>query len=239
MTARRKTETMGPLVDMETITMMRSRRNAVMISRKAADTARSNLHHHHHQAATQMTPEMMDQKDAEAEAAAGEAEIRLRLRADMAKIRLIALSLRVMRETGSTPTKKRGVMRRMKFMWVQNVLAHESAEQSSQPTLVSRSTYSHMTVRPAQTPGSRITSRPAASPKAEIVWSQSDISHSCCGRRVDLGSMSYPKTPSTIGMICKVRSSEISKGPTGDRSEERRVGKECLRLCRSRWSPYH
>ena len=24
-----------------------------------------------------------------------------------------------------------------------------------------------------------------------------------------------------------------------NRSEERRVGKECLRLCRSRWSPYH
>ena len=23
------------------------------------------------------------------------------------------------------------------------------------------------------------------------------------------------------------------------RSEERRVGKECVRLCRSRWSPYH
>ena len=28
--------------------------------------------------------------------------------------------------------------------------------------------------------------------------------------------------------------------PVGpQRSEERRVGKECLRLCRSRWSPYH
>ena len=26
---------------------------------------------------------------------------------------------------------------------------------------------------------------------------------------------------------------------TRERSEERRVGKECLRLCRSRWSPYH
>ena len=26
---------------------------------------------------------------------------------------------------------------------------------------------------------------------------------------------------------------------SGLRSEERRVGKECLRLCRSRWSPYH
>jgi CheY-like chemotaxis protein len=25
----------------------------------------------------------------------------------------------------------------------------------------------------------------------------------------------------------------------GFRSEERRVGKECRRLCRSRWSPYH
>ena len=28
-------------------------------------------------------------------------------------------------------------------------------------------------------------------------------------------------------------------GESGARSEERRVGKECLRLCRSRWSPYH
>ena len=27
--------------------------------------------------------------------------------------------------------------------------------------------------------------------------------------------------------------------PGDYRSEERRVGKECLRLCRSRWSPYH
>ena len=27
--------------------------------------------------------------------------------------------------------------------------------------------------------------------------------------------------------------------PEGDRSEERRVGKECLHACRSRWSPYH
>src|SRR3546814_18845247 len=25
----------------------------------------------------------------------------------------------------------------------------------------------------------------------------------------------------------------------GDRSEERRVGKECASTCRSRWSPYH
>ena len=31
----------------------------------------------------------------------------------------------------------------------------------------------------------------------------------------------------------------ILLGQIGFRSEERRVGKECLRLCRSRWSPYH
>ena len=28
-------------------------------------------------------------------------------------------------------------------------------------------------------------------------------------------------------------------GCFADRSEERRVGKECASMCRSRWSPYH
>ena len=28
-------------------------------------------------------------------------------------------------------------------------------------------------------------------------------------------------------------------GQSNDRSEERRVGKECAITCRSRWSPYH
>ena len=31
----------------------------------------------------------------------------------------------------------------------------------------------------------------------------------------------------------------LAASPRSARSEERRVGKECLRLCRSRWSPYH
>src|SRR3546814_15371008 len=30
-----------------------------------------------------------------------------------------------------------------------------------------------------------------------------------------------------------------SAGQISMRSEERRVGKECVRTCRSRWSPYH
>src|SRR3546814_20707725 len=35
------------------------------------------------------------------------------------------------------------------------------------------------------------------------------------------------------------RSSPQQGVPHPDRSEERRVGKECVRTCRSRWSPYH
>ena len=31
----------------------------------------------------------------------------------------------------------------------------------------------------------------------------------------------------------------IIAGAGGARSEERRVGKECASMCRSRWSPYH
>src|SRR3546814_12120127 len=30
-----------------------------------------------------------------------------------------------------------------------------------------------------------------------------------------------------------------AEGRTAERSEERRVGKECVSTCRSRWSPYH
>src|SRR3546814_3993082 len=32
---------------------------------------------------------------------------------------------------------------------------------------------------------------------------------------------------------------QLLKGDFSGRSEERRVGKECVSTCRSRWSPYH
>src|SRR3546814_1863260 len=32
---------------------------------------------------------------------------------------------------------------------------------------------------------------------------------------------------------------EMANGTVEERSEERRVGKECVSTCRSRWSPYH
>src|SRR3546814_17127494 len=39
-----------------------------------------------------------------------------------------------------------------------------------------------------------------------------------------------------IGVMFK---DTLSISPDGIRSEERRVGKECVSTCRSRWSPYH
>ena len=44
----------------------------------------------------------------------------------------------------------------------------------------------------------------------------------------------------TAGYPLEVQGSGRTDGGVhAKRSEERRVGKECLRLCRSRWSPYH
>src|SRR3546814_8210902 len=37
----------------------------------------------------------------------------------------------------------------------------------------------------------------------------------------------------------KVKTIMVDEGPTLKRSEERRVGKECVSTCRSRWSPDH
>src|SRR3546814_3727853 len=42
--------------------------------------------------------------------------------------------------------------------------------------------------------------------------------------------------------VCRERGQRACTGAdaaAGNRSEERRVGKECVSTCRSRWSPYH
>ena len=41
------------------------------------------------------------------------------------------------------------------------------------------------------------------------------------------------------GYVTSADSFTDEEGRGGIRSEERRVGKECLHACRSRWSPYH
>src|SRR3546814_21061384 len=45
--------------------------------------------------------------------------------------------------------------------------------------------------------------------------------------------------PSACGNRSFVRSRPTSNALIYRRSEERRVGKECVSTCRSRWSPYH
>ena len=41
-----------------------------------------------------------------------------------------------------------------------------------------------------------------------------------------------------LGRLTKDPELRFAAG-SGMRSEERRVGKECASMCRSRWSPYH
>src|SRR3546814_17425664 len=44
---------------------------------------------------------------------------------------------------------------------------------------------------------------------------------------------------SMIGMAIWALIGEVIAGESLQRSEERRVGKECVSTCRFRWSPYH
>src|SRR3546814_14773080 len=39
--------------------------------------------------------------------------------------------------------------------------------------------------------------------------------------------------------VYSIASTESERSDRESRSEERRVGKECVSTCRSRWSPYH
>ena len=47
------------------------------------------------------------------------------------------------------------------------------------------------------------------------------------------------EVPQSLRQSLELVSSQRMVEDVRTRSEERRVGKECLRLCRSRWSPYH
>ena len=50
------------------------------------------------------------------------------------------------------------------------------------------------------------------------------------GRRI--GIQGTDEQPGLIDALAQTQ-------PVARRSEERRVGKECIAVCRSRWSPYH
>ena len=52
-----------------------------------------------------------------------------------------------------------------------------------------------------------------------------------------LGACSKQGEQSTTGRY--LDDATVTAKVKADRSEERRVGKECIPPCRSRWSPYH
>src|SRR3546814_11169748 len=58
--------------------------------------------------------------------------------------------------------------------------------------------------------------------------------------KVDLAWVEPPREPSRISSTSSQGWKWIAAAArAAARSEERRVGKECVSTCRSRWSPYH
>ena len=55
----------------------------------------------------------------------------------------------------------------------------------------------------------------------------------------DAGTAEGFLTAPALAMAAKAMAEDAGGSLSGRRSEERRVGKECALLCRSRWSPYH
>src|SRR3546814_16992805 len=73
------------------------------------------------------------------------------------------------------------------------------------------------------------------------------LTEALVARGVDV-TLFAPLASQTAGKLCGVCSAPYSADPAIDakvwailpvRSEERRVGKECVSKCRSRWWPYH
>ena len=56
-------------------------------------------------------------------------------------------------------------------------------------------------------------------------------------RKVPEGKASVDADVAVV--VDEVGVDEVANKRSRRRSEERRVGKECVSLCRSRWSPYH
>src|SRR3546814_5763861 len=83
----------------------------------------------------------------------------------------------------------------------------------------------------------------------------SDWSSDVCSSDLPPGSIAFSSPPATAvigedGLAVDIEFEAVAVGIIGDgherlqgsrpaRSEERRVGKECVSTCRSRWSPYH
>src|SRR3546814_8913196 len=70
-------------------------------------------------------------------------------------------------------------------------------------------------------------------------WSSDVCSSDLLPRRPDLKVIITSATIDAERFARHFAASEDRPAPVIERSEERRVGKECVSTCRSRWSPYH
>src|SRR3546814_16855182 len=59
------------------------------------------------------------------------------------------------------------------------------------------------------------------------------------GNAYQNGSGQCPMSPAALQKLAPSESPEHGLGNNRNRSEERRVGKECVSTCRSRWAPYN
>jgi Fe-S oxidoreductase len=71
---------------------------------------------------------------------------------------------------------------------------------------------------------------PSRNDHLKVTW------HDSCNTSRAMGLLDEPRY--VLNAVCN-NVYEMPPSTTHERSEERRVGKECRRLCRSRWSPYH
>src|SRR3546814_1411601 len=75
----------------------------------------------------------------------------------------------------------------------------------------------------------------------------SDWSSDVCSSDLNMDSLkwSFPVAAKRQRRLLSYQAHQVNLGPSLSlypsllRSEERRVGKECVSTCRSRWSPYH
>src|SRR3546814_5090128 len=69
-------------------------------------------------------------------------------------------------------------------------------------------------------------------------WS-SDVCSSDLPPTAGSGPCRQPARPWAAWTSWSTARAACARGASKTRSEERRVGKECVSTCRSRWSPYH
>src|SRR3546814_17930333 len=79
---------------------------------------------------------------------------------------------------------------------------------------------------------------------AQTGQADADVRMADAGRRSDFGvNVAYqrrdPRFGDYISAGVTVSLPFFTRNRQNARSEERRVGKECVSTCRSRWSPYH